>query len=83
LRPTATDELRKHIDGGDEKVDSEGEKNPSLKQGLHEYAGTMDSVVSLEGTDLLRRRILLATDLASEFCTVWNAHQGSDFPEQV
>jgi hypothetical protein len=53
---TATDELRKHIDGGDEKVASEGEKNPSLKQGLDNYAGTVDSVVSLDGMRVGRMR---------------------------
>ena len=40
MKSTATDELRKHIDGGDEKVLSEGEKNPALKQGLDNYAAT-------------------------------------------
>ena len=56
MKSTATDELRKHIDGGDEKVLSEGEKNPALKQGLDNYAATMDSVVSLEGMQLGRLR---------------------------
>ena len=55
-KTAATDELRKHIDGGDEKVDSEGEKNPALKQGLDDYAGTMDSVISLEGMQVGRVR---------------------------
>lgn len=48
-KATATGKLRKHSDGGDEKVKSDGEKNPALKQGLDAYAETMDSVVSLEG----------------------------------
>lgn len=55
-KSTAIDELRKHIDGGDEKVDSDGEKNPSLKQGLDDYAGTVEAVVSLEGMQVGRMR---------------------------
>ena len=55
-KATATDELRKHIDGGDEKVESEGEKNPLLKQGLDGYVGTVDSVVNLEGMQVGRMR---------------------------
>lgn len=45
MKTDETDELRKHIDGGDEKVLSEGEKNPSLHEGLQRYTGTLDGVV--------------------------------------
>ena len=56
MKTDAMDELRKHIDGGDEKVLSEGEKNPSLHAGLQNYAGTLDGVASLESMQVGRLR---------------------------